>query len=138
MDANILSKINKIQESNILVLKNTPLNHLSWIKAGGTADFIIKPDSVTQIKYVLDIFCSLEYLYPLGQCSNILFDDHNYQFPFISLDRMRNIKILHDEKSVYLESGCILNSVENHLNDNGFSLFPNLVGIPASVEALYI
>ena len=132
--------INWLTENKIIYSTNIELRKKSWLKAGGTVELFIQPESAEDTIKLIRFFINqkIKY-YPVGNISNILFRDGLIKTPLINLKNIKDpiIQINNDDKkNLYFKasSGLTLfkyvNFLQNHFSLSGQE---GLIGIPGTI-----
>lgn len=114
------------------ILENVNLKNYNTYKIGGTAKYLIKPYNIEKLKELINFLNINNYKYfIIGNGSNIILPDEDYDGVVIILDNINNIEYKNDY--VRVEAGCNLNVFINNLINNNYSGLENLFGIPGTI-----
>ena len=114
------------------VINNANLKDYNTYKIGGIAKYLVKPNSVENLKELINYLKENNIKYfILGKGSNVILPDENYDGVVIILEKLNNIEI--NNNIVTVESGCSLNKLINTLINNNLSGLENLYGIPGTI-----
>jgi UDP-N-acetylmuramate dehydrogenase len=124
----IFNGLGKIVETKYPLAKNT------WYGIGGEADYFIRPQSVEQLKEVINR-CNDNDLpvYVLGFGSNLLISDEGIKGAVIKLDSDDFKKTELDEELLTAGAGADLGSLVRESVRKGLSGLEALTGIPGSM-----
>lgn len=116
-------------------LKDADLSNFSTMKTGGKARYIVFPKNVKELIKILKIIKKnkLKY-YVIGNGSNILFRDEDYDGVLISLKHFNKIEI--DDVYVNVGAGTNLFYLNHFLQKNGLGGLEWSYGIPATLGGL--
>jgi len=119
--------------------RNFALNRKSPIKAGGTCDFFLEPNSREQLVDLVKGLSRLGSDYMVvGFLSNLLFRDGRIRTPIISTGKLKGFRLEGAER-VHAEAGCSLSFFAKELTQKGFEGFSGLTGFPATIGgAIYM
>lgn len=111
---------------------NFPLGKISQIKAGGTPRLLVQPESVLQLRRLLEHLSAhaLPYLV-IGNLSNLLVRSGEIETVVISLKELREIVFSAD--SVSVGAGALLPIVARAMQAEGYAGFSGLYGVPGSI-----
>lgn len=99
---------------------------------GGKAKYLIKPNDVIDLKNSIDYLnCNNTNYYVLGNGSNVILPDDDYEGAIIILSNFKNIKIDDDILEVY--SGVMLPYLNRILLNNGYINFVWASCIPGTI-----
>ena len=112
--------------------ENVSFKTLTTYRSGGNARLVVFPNDVDSlieiIKYLKDENISFKVL---GNGSNILASDKDYNGVIIKLNNLNNLKI--DNNKLEVEAGYNLTLLANNLSREGYSGFEFACGIPATI-----
>jgi UDP-N-acetylmuramate dehydrogenase len=125
---NIFSGLEKIVETNYPLAKDT------WYGLGGPADYFIRPETVEQLKTVVQR-CSENNIpiYVLGFGSNLLISDDGLRAVVIKLDSEKFAQTQFDGEQLTAWAGAKLNELVLTCVRKGLSGLEALTGIPGSI-----
>ncbi len=117
--------------SNIL-LKNKPLNVLTWFKTGGSCKYFFQPENKEMLKkFLLDKQDNLD-IFPLGAGSNILIRDKGYNGIIVHFAKLNKIT-LENNGIIRAQAGAMDVEVARFARNHSLSGLEFLVGIPGSI-----
>jgi UDP-N-acetylmuramate dehydrogenase len=123
-------KLDKIAE----VEENADLKKYNTYKIGGYAKRIIHPYSLKDVKKVLDeIKKADESYYILGNGSNVILPDEDYNGNIIVFDLLNNIEINKDKDEIEVEAGVTLGVLNETLLKNEYVNFYWANSIPGTL-----
>lgn len=112
-----------------LLLENIDLKKYNTYGIGGTAKYLVSPDSVENLA------CLLKYLndmnmpwYVLGGGSNVILPDSNYDGVIIRLDKLDSYEVNGD--IIKVGAGIPLGTMVKKMLDDGYTNYGSLMGIP--------
>ncbi len=113
--------------------ENTSLAPFTWLKVGGNARILFKPDSIEDLAFFLSNFKQDVEIVVLGAGSNILIRDGGIDGVVIRLGRnFSSIDILSEER-VKVGASCLNYHFAQFCYQNSIEGFEFLVGIPGSI-----
>lgn len=111
------------------VLENIDLKKYNTYGIGGTAKYLVSPDSSENLarllKYLRDKDISW---YILGGGSNVILPDSNYDGVIIRLDKLDDYEVKHDV--IRVGAGIPLGTMVKKMLDDGYTNYSGLMGIP--------
>lgn len=126
-----LIEIKKLQLGR--VKENVSFKTLTTYKTGGNARAVIIPYDVSKLIKVLNILKNNKIPFKvLGNGSNVLASDNDYNGVIIKLSELKNITYLDDNK-IKVEAGCNLIVLANMMCKRGLSGLEFACGIPGTV-----
>ena len=125
---NIFSGLDKIVETNY------PLAKCTWYGLGGQADYFIKPETVEQLKEVVQR-CNENNIpiYVMGFGSNLLISDKGLRAAVIKLETDQFTQTQFDGEQLTAWAGAELSKLVLTCVQKGLSGIEALTGIPGSV-----
>ncbi|MBQ3185471.1 MAG: UDP-N-acetylmuramate dehydrogenase [Firmicutes bacterium] len=123
--------IGKIDEEYII--ENVPMAEHSSFKAGGNADLMVLPQSIDQLKEVLQILAGCDYPYMiLGNGSNILVRDGGYRGIMVKMgSAFDDVQV--DGNRVVCGAGALLSVAAKTAAAAGLAGLEFASGIPGSI-----
>lgn len=123
--------ISKIDEEYII--ENVPMAEHSSFKAGGNADLMVLPQSIDQLKEVLQILAGCDYPYMiLGNGSNILVRDSGYRGIMVKMgSAFDDVQV--DGNRVVCGAGALLSVAAKTAAAAGLAGLEFASGIPGSI-----
>ncbi len=123
--------MNKIDEEYII--ENVPMAEHSSFKAGGHADMMVMPQSIEELKEVLQILADADYPYMiLGNGSNILVRDGGYRGIMVKMgSAFDNVRV--DGTEVVCGAGALLSVAAKTAAAAGLTGLEFASGIPGSI-----
>ena len=111
------------------VLENVDLKKYNTYGIGGTAKYLIMPDSLRQLQDLL-AFLQQEKRpwYILGSGSNVILPDTDFNGVIIKLDHLNNYSVHKD--IITVGAGITLGEMVNKMLADGYTNYANLLGIP--------
>jgi UDP-N-acetylmuramate dehydrogenase len=125
---NIFSGLEKIVETNYPLAKHT------WYGLGGPADYFLRPQSVKQLKEVIQR-CRENHIriYVIGFGSNLLISDEGLRAAVITLEGEQFAQTQFDNEQVTAWAGAELSKLVLTCVKKGLSGIEALIGIPGSI-----
>jgi UDP-N-acetylmuramate dehydrogenase len=112
---------------------NYNLAHLTWLKVGGEADILFKPEDLEDLREFLKQNASILPITALGAGSNVIIRDEGIEGIVIKLGRgFTDIKFLEDGE-VSVGAACLNFNLAKFALNNSIAGFEFLVGIPGTV-----
>ena len=111
------------------VLENVDLKKYNTYGIGGTAKYLIMPDSLKDLQNLL-AFLQQEKRpwYILGSGSNVILPDTDFNGVIIKLDHLNNYSVHKD--IITVGAGITLGEMVNKMLADGYTNYANLLGIP--------
>ena len=129
---NMKQKLFKNYDNNIL--KNISLSNYSWFNLGGSAEYLFKPDSKSQlIEFLNDNLTNDFKITIIGAGSNILFRDNGIKGVVIKLGKGFSYINLTRENEIEVGAATLDKKVANFARDNNISNLEFLSCIPGSI-----
>lgn len=126
-----------LEENKINFQTNVELKKKSWLKAGGTFETYIQPNTYSQVLSILHYLKKISLnFYVVGNLSNVIFRDGIIRTPIINIKNIHYIETQEEKNSVLIKTGCgvsifkFVNYICNKLNITGLE---GLIGIPGSI-----
>lgn len=115
------------------IIENVPMAEHSSFKAGGSADLMVMPQSINQLKDVLQILSGGDYPYMiLGNGSNILVKDGGYRGIMVKMgSAFDSVQI--DGSRVICGAGTLLSVAAKAAANAGLTGLEFASGIPGSI-----
>ncbi len=131
-----LKEIKKLLMNKIdgkYIIENVPMAEHSSFKAGGNADMMVMPQSIDELKYVLQILADADYPYMiLGNGSNILVKDGGYRGIMVKMgSAFDNVSV--DGTEVVCGAGALLSVAAKTAAAAGLTGLEFASGIPGSI-----
>ncbi len=123
--------LTKVDEKQVVV--DADMSKYTTFRIGGTADLLVKPNTIEDICNVIDICkqAGCPY-YILGNGSNLLVSDEGYRGVIIQLfSNFAHVKV--DGNRITAKSGAILSVVSKAAANNNLTGFEFAFGIPGTV-----
>jgi UDP-N-acetylmuramate dehydrogenase len=117
-----------------IVEKDYPLAKRTWYGLGGPADYFIRPETIEQLKEVVERCNENELrIYVMGFGSNLLVGDDGLRAAVIKLEAEKFSQIKYDKQDVIAGAGAELSRLVLTCVEKGLSGVEALTGIPGSV-----
>lgn len=112
---------------------NTPLAPFTWLKVGGNAKLLFKPEDISDLAFFLSNIEDNVKIITLGAGSNILIRDGGIDGVVIRLGRkFSEISILSEDK-IKVGTSCLNYNLAQFCYHNSIEGFEFLIGIPGSI-----
>ncbi|MCL2095496.1 MAG: UDP-N-acetylmuramate dehydrogenase [Oscillospiraceae bacterium] len=120
------------------VKTNESLKDYTTFKIGGTANLVVFPDNIENFTGLFKIIKEYDLKYILlGNGSNVLLCENNFDGVVIITSRMNNIRLgspdFSDSEKIYADCGASLNRLANTARDNSLSGLEFAYGIPGTL-----
>ncbi|NLK42353.1 MAG: UDP-N-acetylmuramate dehydrogenase [Planctomycetes bacterium] len=117
-----------------IVKENVPLKDLTWYALGGTAEYLVRPQTLEQLQEVVRR-CSQEQMpmRVLGYGSNLLVSDAGVKGVVLKLDAEQFARVDFDKSNLKVGAGANLNKLVLDSVRKGLSGLEALTGIPGSI-----
>ncbi|MBR4694444.1 MAG: UDP-N-acetylmuramate dehydrogenase [Bacilli bacterium] len=114
--------------------EHATLKNLNTYRIGGTAKYLVSPNSINDLVSVLDILKENNTkFFILGNGSNIILNSREYDGAVIRLDKLNGLEIYRDLDIVYAEAGVMLPQLAHETVKNSLSGMEFVAGIPGTV-----
>ena len=114
--------------------EHAPLKNLNTYRIGGTAKYLISPNSINDLISILEILKSQNIkFFILGNGSNIIFNSREYDGAIIKLDKLNGIEMHPELDMVYAEAGTMLPVLVNETVKKALTGLEFAAGIPGTV-----
>ena len=111
------------------VLENVDLKKYNTYGIGGTAKYLVMPDSLKDLQNLLAFLQQEKRLwYILGGGSNVILPDTDFNGVIIKLDHLNNYSVHKD--IITVGAGITLGEMVNKMLADGYTNYANLLGIP--------
>lgn len=111
---------------------NESLKKHSYLKIGGNADYYYEPESLDDLKYIIDLFKKLDVpIFIMGSGSNLIIKDGGFRGLVVNLKNLNRIEI--DNNLIKAYAGVKLSKVSSIALNNGLTGFEFACGIPGTV-----
>lgn len=116
------------------VKKSASLKELNTYQVGGTADYVVYPNSVDNLKKLIETLKKNKTkYYILGNGSNVILPDENLEGVLIVLKDLKQIEI--DDETVTISAGVMMPYLNKYLTDLGYSNFTWACNLPGTMGA---
>lgn len=128
--AKITGRLEKID--GITLIPDAPMKNYCSFRAGGKADLLVEPETVDQLKAVLDVLREedAEYMV-IGNGSNIIVKDGGYRGVIVRLENLNEIRV--GGEKIFCGAGALLSVVAKTAQANGLTGLEPMSGIPGSM-----
>jgi UDP-N-acetylmuramate dehydrogenase len=123
-----------IENFTEILQRNVPLAGLTWLRTGGSADYLLKPRTEAELLAVVSA-CRHDGLpiYVLGSGSNLLVRDAGVRGVVVQISPPLLSEVAIDGQIVSAGAGALLSSVITEATRAGLGGMEHLVGIPGTI-----
>lgn len=116
------------------VEEHATLKNLNTYHIGGTAKYLISPNSINDLISILKILQKAKIKYfILGNGSNIILNDREYDGAIIRMNKLDGIEIHPTLQMAYAEAGAMLPKLVQEAVDNSLMGLEFAAGIPGTI-----
>ena len=112
---------------------NKPLSEITWLKVGGPADVIFKPQDKEDLQNFLACLDTCVPVWIIGNGSNLIIRDGGLRGVVIDLKSASFQNILCDRLRIRSGAGTLNSSFSNTARKAGIAGFEHLIGIPGTL-----
>ena len=124
----------RLLEDYATVEMHANLKKYNTYRINGSAKYLISPNSITDLSAVIKILKeSNEKFYILGNGSNVVINDKEYDGAVIRLDKLNGIEVNPKMQMAYAEAGAMLSKLANESIDKGLTGLEFAVSIPGTI-----
>ena len=124
----------RLLEDYATVEMHASLKKYNTYRVEGSAKYLISPNSITDLSSVIRILKeSNEKFYILGNGSNVVINDKEYDGAVIRLDKINGIEINPKMHMAYAEAGAMLPKLANESINQGLTGLEFAVSIPGTI-----
>ena len=124
----------RLLEDYATVEMHASLKKYNTYRVEGSAKYLISPNSITDLSSVIKILKeSNEKFYILGNGSNVVINDKEYDGAVIRLDKINGIEINLKMHMAYAEAGAMLPKLANESINQGLTGLEFAVSIPGTI-----
>lgn len=124
----------RLLEDYATVEMHASLKKYNTYRVEGSAKYLISPNSITDLSSVIRILKeSNEKFYILGNGSNVVINDKEYDGAVIRLDKINGIEVNPKMHMAYAEAGAMLPKLANESINQGLTGLEFAVSIPGTV-----
>ena len=124
----------RLLEDYATVEMHASLKKYNTYRVEGSAKYLISPNSITDLSSVIKILReSNEKFYILGNGSNVVINDKEYDGAVIRLDKINGIEINPKMHMAYAEAGAMLPKLANESINQGLTGLEFAVSIPGTI-----
>lgn len=128
--AKITGRLEKIE--GLSIVPDAPMGNYCSFRAGGKADLLVEPESVEQLKAVLDVLREEDAQFMIiGNGSNILVKDGGYRGVMVRLESLDEIRV--EGERIICGAGALLSVVAKTAQANSLTGLEPMSGIPGSM-----
>ena len=122
-----------LQDKQILI--EEPLAKHTTFEIGGPADFLVMPESVTQVTQTIKLCRAMNIpFYIMGNGSNLLVSDKGYRGTIIKLGKdFSKITFEEEDYKVRAQAGVLLSKLANEIAEHSLTGFEFAAGIPGTL-----
>lgn len=116
------------------VQEHATLKNLNTYHIGGTAEYLITPNSIKDLISILKILKDNNIKYfILGNGSNIVLNSREFKGAVIHLSKLNGIEVHPDMEMIYAEAGIMLPKLVSEMVNNSLTGLEFASGIPGTV-----
>ncbi len=116
------------------VQEHATLKNLNTYHIGGTAEYLITPNSIKDLISILKILKDNNIKYfILGNGSNIVLNSREFKGAVIHLSKLNGIEVHPDMEMIYAEAGVMLPKLVSEMVNNSLTGLEFASGIPGTV-----
>ncbi len=116
------------------VEEHATLKNLNTYHIGGTAKYLVSPNSIADLVKVLKLLKeNNEKYFVLGNGSNIVLNDREYDGAVIRLNKLNGIEIHKDLQMAYAEAGAMLPKLVTESTNKSLTGLEFAAGIPGTI-----
>ncbi len=124
----------RLLEEYATVEEHVSLKKYNTYRIEGTAKYLVSPNSITDLSNVIRVLKenNVKY-YILGNGSNIVINDREYDGAVIRLDKLNGIEVTPEKQMAYAEAGAMLPKLSQESIDKGLTGLEFAISIPGTV-----
>lgn len=116
------------------VEEHATLKNLNTYHIGGTARYLVSPNSIQDLISLLKLLKEKKIKYfILGNGSNIVLNDREYDGAVIRLNKLNGLEIQEDKEMAYAEAGVMLPNLVKEAVDHSLTGLEFAAGIPGTI-----
>ncbi len=116
------------------VEEHATLKNLNTYHIGGTARYLVSPNSIQDLISLLKLLKANKTKYfILGNGSNIVLNDREYDGAVIRLNKLNGLEIQEDKEIAYAEAGVMLPNLVKEAVDHSLTGLEFAAGIPGTI-----
>ena len=124
----------RLLENYATIEQHVSLKKYNTYRIDGTAKYLISPNSITDLVAVLKILKENNIkFYILGNGSNIVINDREYDGAVIRLDKLNGIDVNPEMDMAYAEAGAMLPKLAQISIDKGLTGLEFAISIPGTI-----
>lgn len=124
----------RLLENYATVEQHVSLKKYNTYRINGTAKYLISPNSITDLATVIKILKENNIkFYILGNGSNIVINDREYDGAVIKLNKLNGIDVNPDMDLAYAEAGAMLPKLAQISVDKGLTGLEFAISIPGTI-----
>lgn len=124
----------RLIENYATIEEHASLKKYNTYRVEGTARYLISPNSITDLSNVLKVLRenNVKFII-LGNGSNIVLNDKEYDGAMIKLDKLNGIEVNPDMQMAYAEAGAMLPKLAQESIDKGLTGLEFAISIPGTI-----
>ena len=124
----------RLLEEYATVEEHVSLKKYNTYRIDGTAKYLVSPNSITDLSNVIRVLKenNVKY-YILGNGSNIVINDREYDGAVIKLDKLNGIEVTPEKQMAYAEAGAMLPKLAQESIDKGLTGLEFAISIPGTI-----
>ena len=116
------------------VEEHATLRNLNTYHIGGTARYLVSPNSIQDLISLLKLLKENKTKYfILGNGSNVILNDREYDGAVIRLNKLNGLEIQEDKEMAYAEAGVMLPNLVKEAVDHSLTGLEFAAGIPGTI-----
>ena len=124
----------RLLEEYATVEEHVSLKKYNTYRIDGTAKYLVSPNSITDLSNVIRVLKenNVKY-YILGNGSNIVINDKEYDGAVIKLDKLNGVEVTPEKQMAYAEAGAMLPKLAQESIDKGLTGLEFAISIPGTI-----
>ncbi len=120
--------------SDLEIKENVSIKNLTTFKLGGVARYVCYPKNIDELTKLISYLKKENVSYKvLGNGSNIIASDKDYDGIIIKLNKFNDIKIDNDKSTISVGAGYSIIKLASYLAKEGYEGFEWASGIPGTI-----
>ena len=124
----------RLLEEYATIEEHVSLKKYNTYRINGTAKYLVSPNSIADLSNVIKILKenNVKY-YILGNGSNIVINDREYDGAVIKVDKLNGIEVTPEKQMAYAEAGAMLPKLAQESIDKGLTGLEFAISIPGTI-----
>ena len=124
----------RLLEEYATIEEHVSLKKYNTYRINGTAKYLVFPNSITDLSNVIKVLKENDVkYYILGNGSNIVINDREYDGAVIKLDKLNGIEVNPEKHMAYAEAGAMLPKLSQESIDKGLTGLEFAISIPGTI-----